>query len=579
MLIVFFLGIEYFAPKNENNKVFLKTYGSICYAEERDCRIEILNSLKKELTRSMRKLQLEDFEVPYFISYWLKEEESVSMRGKFGGIVSKNQGNHRNVYVEVRVGDYTMDNTERSSRFDFGMIRGISSQAFRVPLDNDEFAIRKVLWYVTDFKYKEALDHYLKKKGEKIFLAEKEHIDDFSREEPYVFYDEKKKLDADLPFWESVSRDVTSYMNSFEVLNESGMDFNANFVRNYFVNSEGSEIVTESTYYSINIFAKTLAEDGMPIENSLNYKSTYSDELPGKDYIENDVKEMIQDLLDLRTAPELKPYNGPAILGPSVTGVIIHEALGHRLEGERQRRENSGQTFTDKIGEKVIPEFLTIIDDPTLEKFEGKSLFGYYKFDNEGIPSRRVTLIDHGILKNYLMSRTPIKGFNRSNGHGRSDGSPYSGDPIARMANMIILSDKKMSMKQLKKNLIDECKKQEKPYGLIIKNVVGGETNTSRRGMQAFRETPVLVYTVDVNTGEETLVRGVEIVGTPLSSINKILATGDDRVVFNGYCGAESGFIPVATITPSVLISEIEMQKNSQEKSRPPLLPPPEFEK
>jgi len=553
---------------------------SVCFAGQSDSREIIIGAMKKELQRSMKKLKMEEFESPYFISYLIKEEHSISISGKFGSVTSNSERKRRSVYVEVRVGDYEFDNTERKSgRYDFSSFGLIPMSSYTVPLEDDEISIRSVLWYLTDMKYKEALDNYLKKKGEKIFSVEEEHIDDFSREDKHIFYSEQKKLELEKDEWLKIVRDITDYLGEIEGLYESNMDVSGEKVVDYFVNSEDSEIADEYINYSVNISAKIKSEDGISIENFRNYKVTEYDEIPNYEKLKKDVEMMVDELLHLQKADEMKPYTGPAILDPSVTGVIFHEAIGHRLEGERQKREESGQTFKDKIGEKIVPEFLTIIDDPTLKRFNGESLFGYCKFDNEGIPAQKVVLIENGILKNYLLSRTPIKGFNKSNGHGRSDGSPFQGDPVGRMSTFIVKSKKEFNYDELKNKLIEECKKQGNPYGFIIKKAIGGETYTQRSGMQAFKESPILVYTVDVDSGEEKLVRGVEIVGTPLTSINKMIASSTEYEVYNGYCSAESGVIPVSTIAPWILTSEVELQKSSGRKSKPPILPSPVFEK
>jgi predicted Zn-dependent protease len=284
---------------------------------------------------------------------------------------------------------------------------------------------------------------------------------------------------------------------------------------------------------------------------------------------------MVEETLEIRKAEVLSPVNVPAILEPEAAGVVFHEAVGHRLEGERQIDDKEGQTFKERIGEKIIPSFLSIIDDPRMRSFNGTNLIGYYSFDDQGVPGQRTLLVEKGILRSFLLSRTPVDGFYKSNGHGRAS---YGRAPMARMGNLIIKSDKEYSREKLKKLLLEEVRRQNKPFGLIIKRMVGGETNTSSYDFQAFKATPLVIYKVDPRTGKETLVRGVEIVGTPLVSISKIVATGNDYAVFNGFCGAESGYIPVSTIAPSVLVSEIELQRISDQKEKLPLLPPPFFD-
>ncbi len=549
---------------------------SVCLGAEKDGRQIVINAMKDELNRSMEKLKMEEFESPYFISYRIRDIETITINGKYGSVTSDFKHKDRSAYVEVRVGDYKFDNTERKNqRYDFSNYGYIPGSSYFVPIENNPPAIRSGLWYLTDLKYKKALDDYLKKKGEKIFSVEKEHVDDFSIEEKHIYYGEEIELQFDKSVWEERVRGITDYLGKIRDIYESQMNVSAEKRTNFFVNSEGSEIIEENIFYSISISAKVKAEDGMPITNNRSYSVNKYEEIPDYELMMQDAEELVSELFELQKAEEMKPYTGPAILDPSVTGIIFHEAIGHRLEGERQKREESGQTFKDKIGEKIIPEFLTVLDDPTLKVFNNRSLFGNYKYDSEGIPAQKVVLVESGILKNYLLSRTPIKGFNKSNGHGRSSGSSFYGDPVGRMATIIVKSDNGYSYEELKRKLIAECKEQGKRYGFVIKNATGGETSTQRGGIQAFKQSPVLVYTVDVETGQETLVRGVEIVGTPLSSINKITAAGSEYEVFNGYCRAESGVIPVSTIAPWVLTREVELQKSSQRKSKPPLLPAP----
>jgi predicted Zn-dependent protease len=215
-------------------------------------------------------------------------------------------------------------------------------------------------------------------------------------------------------------------------------------------------------------------------------------------------------------------------------------------------------------------------DNPTLARWGDTDLRGYYKFDDEGVPAQDVTLVENGVLKTFLMSRSPVQDFKHSNGHGRR--APGA-DVVGRMGNTIIYSSKTTSFPELRKMLIDECKKQDKPYGLIFDDITGGFTGTRRRGVQTFKVLPVVVYRVYADGREDELVRGVDIVGTPLTSFSKIIYTGDDPDVFNGTCGAESGAVPVSGVSPSILVSEIEVEKRRREQDKPPILTPPIAEK
>jgi len=268
----------------------------------------------------------------------------------------------------------------------------------------------------------------------------------------------------------------------------------------------------------------------------------------------------------------IDPYTGPAILESEAAGVLFHEAVGHRLEGERLDDDKEGQTFQGQVGQLVLPPFLTVIDDPTLASAAGTPLNGTYAYDDQGVPGQRTVLVDQGRLVGFLLSRRPVKPFTHSNGHGRSQGLRPA---MARMANLVVESSRRLGPAELKQQLMAEARRQGKPYGLVIRDITGGNTNTQSWGYQAFKGTPRLVYRVDAQTGAETLVRGVELVGTPLASINRILATGDTPRVFNGFCGAESGYVPTATVAPAVLVGELELQRVAKALERPQVLPSP----
>jgi predicted Zn-dependent protease len=278
------------------------------------------------------------------------------------------------------------------------------------------------------------------------------------------------------------------------------------------------------------------------------------------------------ELKALQAAPAIDPYTGPAILDPEAAGVLFHEAVGHRLEGERLDDDKEGQTYKGQLGQRVLPPFLSVVDDPTLASAGGAALNGSYAFDDQGVAAARTVLVQDGVLVGYLLSRRPVNPFDRSNGHGRSAPGRI---PMARMANLVVTSTLQVPREELKRRLMEEARRQGKPYGLLIRDITGGNTNTQTWGYQAFKGTPRLVYRVDATTGAETLVRGVELVGTPLSSVNKILAAGDAPRAFNGYCGAESGYVPTATVAPAVLVGELELQRVARSSERSPILPSP----
>jgi predicted Zn-dependent protease len=330
--------------------------------------------------------------------------------------------------------------------------------------------------------------------------------------------------------------------------------------------------VTERAVFGLHVAAVTRAPDGQLLEDGRDWYAASAAELPSPEALRAEVGKVIAELEALRAAPAIDPYTGPAILEPEAAGVLFHEAVGHRLEGERLEDDKDGQTYRGQVGQQVLPPFVTIVDDPTLARAAGTSLNGTYAFDEQGVPAARTVLVKDGKLVGYLLSRKPVKPFTRSNGHGRSQGART---PVARMANLVVESSRQVAMEELKKRLMAEARRQGKPFGLVIRDIEGGNTNTASYGYQAFKGTPRLVYRVDARTGKEELVRGVELVGTPLASVNKLLATSDAPRVFNGYCGAESGYVPVSTVAPAVLVGEIELQRVARAKDRSPILPSP----
>jgi len=284
---------------------------------------------------------------------------------------------------------------------------------------------------------------------------------------------------------------------------------------------------------------------------------------------------MAADLKALRAAPVAEPYEGPALLSGRAAAVFFHEVLGHRLEGQRQRGEEEGQTFTKKINQAVLPNFLSVYDDPTLHNLNGVLLAGSYSHDDEGVHAERVALIQNGILKNFLTSRMPIANFARSNGHGRSQPGFL---PTGRQGNLIVTSTKTVKDAEMRAHLLAEVKAQNKPYGLYFEDVEGGFTLTLREEPQTFQVLPVIVWRVYADGRPDQLVRGVDIVGTPLAALNGILVTSDTTQVFNGVCGAESGNVPVSAAAPAMLFSKLEVQKRAAGRERPPILPAPGFD-
>jgi predicted Zn-dependent protease len=542
-------------------------------ADLKDPRQKLLSAMVEELDRAQKSLQLRGHEAPYFLSYAVRGVTLEEVGAKYGAIFLDHTRRERRMQADVRVGSYQFDNTGSQELFDFDASESGYSAGREAPLDDDPVALRNSLWLLTDEAYKKALSAYLKKKGKEVYRPDDpDRPPSFSREAATVVIEPPVAHSFDREAWKREVRDQTARLRVHPELFDSQMRASADLEQREFASTEGTRLVTEQVFYSLHVQAWARAPDGMLLENSRDYYGARESELPRGEKLSAKIDEMVGELLALRDAPVLDPYTGPALLAPEAAGVLFHEAVGHRLEGERQNDDKDGHTFKGQIGKPILPFFLTILDDPTRATIGNVSLNGFYRFDDQGVPGQRAALVEKGVLKTFLLSRAPVNGFVHSNGHGRS--APGR-DPVARMSNLIVESSKTLSREKLKEALIAEARRQDKPFGLLIRDVTGGNTDTSGYAYQAFKGQPRLVFKVDAKTGTETLVRGVEVVGTPLTSINKIIATGDDPRVFNGYCGAESGFVPVSTVAPTILVSEIELQRTRKDSGRPPVLPSP----
>lgn len=532
----------------------------------------VLDAMRSELERSRGGLRLEGYPAPYFVSFQVWHVEESELAAALGAIYGDEQRRRAVAAVDVRVGDYELDNSENGEDTAFELIDRYQPSA-DAPLDGDPRGVAHTLWLLSDFRYKEALLAYNRIRGQRAFEQEREdRAPSFSREEAVQALEPPEPLAFDRERWRGVAERLSARFLAQPQVFDSQVVVKARGVTRRFLSTEGTELRTRDRYYSVSVSAVTRAEDGMLLDHAFVRYWREEGDAPPEEELVRGVDGMIADLLALRTAPVLDPYTGPAILAPQATGVFFHEALGHRLEGQRQRGDEEGQTFRGQIGKPVLPSFLTVVDDPTLAAFEGHPLNGWYRFDEEGVPAQRALLVEDGVLERFLLGRRPVEGFRRSNGHGRAT---MGERPVARMGNLMVLGSGGLDDAALKRRLIEEARRQGKPFGLRIESIQGGSTDTTSYGYQAFKGTPRMVYKVDAETGAETLVRGVEFVGTPLTALNRIVAVGSRYDVFNGYCGAESGFVPVATVAPATLFEEVELQRTHQPKERPQVLPAP----
>jgi predicted Zn-dependent protease len=444
----------------------------------------------------------------------------------------------------------------------------------QLPITDDREALQRSLWLATNTGYRNALDNYLRVKTEAEVRAKEEDTSpDFSQEAPQTSIGKPAPpVRIDTSAWQQRVSALSKIFRAYPDVYQNTVVLSVQNETDYFASSEGSRIVAPHLQARLVVFAMTRADDGMDLFRAQTYEAETIDGLPQQAEMEADIRKLGESLEALRKAPLTEPFNGPAILSGRAAAVFFHEVLGHRLEGQRQRGDEEGQTFTKDVGKEVLPSFLSVADDPTETEFGNTWLSGGYQYDDEGQKAERVDLIQDGVLKTFLMSRLPIASFNASNGHGRAETGHV---PNGRQGNLIVTSTKTVSEAELRKQLIDEAKKQGKQYGLYFEDISSGFAVTQRSSPQAFQVIPLVVWRVYVDGRPDELVRGVSIVGTPLAAMKSIVATSDKREVFNGECGAESGTIPVSAVAPAVLLSSIETQRQPQGTARPPILPIP----
>jgi len=529
----------------------------------------VMKVMQAELARASSDLGKTD-SPPYFMSYTVYDQNLVVLVGAYGSLLTNASLQRRQADVTMRVGTPALDNTHGQSR-----ATGMSSGS--LPLGDDQDAIARVLWQLTDREYKRAAPAFLNVRTNTAVRAEEEDKSpDFSKEAPQTHVVSEGAPPAfDRAAWEGEVRRLSAGFRKYPEVNFATVVLQATSSDSRMVSSEGSAIETPSASTRLIMEAQTRADDGMELLRVETFQAPSASGLPGEAELTAKITKMADDLKALKNAPAAEPYDGPALLSGRAAAVFFHEVLGHRLEGHRQRDEDEGQTFTKKVGQEVLPKFLSIADDPTIHELAGVKLAGSYEYDNEGVPAQRVEVIQDGVLRNFLMSRMPIKDFGKSNGHGRNQPGLM---PTGRQGNLIVTSTQSVPESEMRQKLIDEVKKQNKPYGLYFDDIQGGFTLTTRSLPQAFQVLPVIVYKVYADGRPDELVRGVDIVGTPLAALTRILLTGDKQHVFNGICGAESGQVPVSAAAPAMLFSEMEVQKRQHSHDRPPILPPPGFE-
>jgi TldD protein len=528
----------------------------------------LVEILKEELNREFAILKTKANPSAYYMAYEVTEEETNSASATLGALIDNVHSHIRGVDTTIRIGSAQFDNYHpyRGSRARFTNFTFLS-------LDDDVNQIRRALWAESDRVYKAGAMRLIDLQTDEQLLAQEKTEDpDFSFEPPQNFSSRPPVFHVDMAAWTAKLRAWSAEFKKHPSILASGVSFQAQREIKTFVNTEGSSIVQGRNLLRIEISGAGIAPDGMQVSAMHTFEASDPSHLPSDNVVEKQVQDVAAKLDGLVKAPPAEPIVCPAILSGRAAAVFFHEIFGHAIEGHRQKDVTEGQTYAKMIGQRVMPDFLSVEFDPTRQTYNGIDLIGHYDYDDEGVKARPVLVVDKGVLKTFLLSRSPVDSFTHSNGHGRRQGGF---EVVSRQSNLIVRSTRQVSDAELRRQLIEEIKRQGKPYGLYFEEVESGYTTTARRGLQAFTVIPLVVYRVYPDGRPDELIRGVDIVGTRLASFEKILATSDHAEVFNGYCGAESGSIPVSAVSPAILMSEIETQKKENAQQKPPLLPRP----
>jgi TldD protein len=534
-------------------------------------RPSLIDILKAEMDREFSGLKAKGDPPPYYMAYEVTDDQTDSASATSGALLEDVHQHGRAVDTTIRVGTPKFDNYHpyKGNRVHFTSLTSLS-------LDDNPDQIRRALWGETNRVYQAATRRLLQLKTDEQLLAQEPDQDaDFSSEPPQTYSQLPETYRYNMSEWSQKLRDWSAEFRQHPKILGSGVSFIAKREIKTFVNTEGSAIEQGSNFFRIEISGVGLAPDGMQVRTFATIEASDPAHLPNDKTVRAHVQDLAKKIDALISAPPAEPIVCPAILSGRASAVFFHEIFGHRVEGHRQKDVSEGQTFTKMLGQKVLPDFISVDFNPTLRQYKGTDLIGYYDYDDEGVKARPVKVVEDGVLKTFLLSRSPVGQFHESNGHGRRQAG-Y--EVVSRQSNLIVESSKQVSEQELRAELIAEIKKQNKPYGLYFEEVSSGYTTTGRQGLQAFTVVPLVVYRVYADGRPDELIRGVDIVGTPLSSFQRILATSNISQVFNGFCGAESGSIPVSAVSPAILVSEIETQKKQNAQEKPPLLPRPEAE-
>ena len=530
----------------------------------------VLQTMQHEMARSFDWLQSQE-QPPYWMEVAITDHHTTLIEASNGVIVEEDDAFERTLDLDVRIGSWDLDNTHPI--IDGGYFSDDPTHfEADLPLSDNTEVLAHEIWKQIDSAYQTGVRRLIKiESNREIKVDREDDSNDFSKISSVEFVEPLPKFESlEDSEWHTALRSCSEQFlqNTDVVVSKVSVERTQEIRR--IVTTDGSIIREVRPHVRLSVFARGIAEDGMKLSTYDYIDSESMDTIAFADCAEL-VTSASTTLSKLIEAPVVDPFVGPAILRGKAAAVFFHEILGHRVEGHRQKDEDEGQTLTDKVDQLIFPSFIQVVDDPTLRQFQDVDLNGYYHVDDEGVLAQPVTVVQDGVLKNFLMGRSPIEGFPESNGHGRRQ---TGFGTVARQGNLLVSSTDSIPYKDLKEKLIEEIKRQDKPFGLIFDDISGGFTFTGRTTPNSYVVKPVTVWRVYPD-GREEMVRGVDMIGTPLLTFSRIVAASDEYQVFNGMCGAESGWVPVSAVAPDLLVNEVEIQRRDKSHDKPPLLPAP----
>ena len=571
-----------------------------------------LAAMQDELDRARTRLELtipgtNEPARPYYVQYRILDLDVRTIVAEFGALVSSTHGRNRIMSVDVRVGNNNLDSSNFITEEGFS---GFLGSTGTVGIDRDYDSLRQDLWLASDQAFKAAVENYSKKQAFMSRLAKAPSIPDFSPATPTVSVEPLQDSDWTTRNWEQEARTVSAALRQFPQLYSSRVTYHLIYTTSYLLNSDGTKIRANHSLAAIEASLETESDDGMALHNFYAAYRHRPDQLPAADAVRKELEKAGEQLITLRVSPPAADYDGPVLFEAPAAGSLLAQMLGPSLSGARgplamqstfdqlMDRLGGRSEWTGKLGSRVLPGTVSLLDDPTAKQYQGRDLLGTYDVDQEGVKAQRVELINNGLLLNFLMSRRPGPDLDHSNGHGRA---AYLGDPRPMGSNLFFTSSDGISPDELKKKFMDECKKNGNKWCLIVRamdnpvlgvreqedlsDIVMGAASGASTGDRL----PLLIYRVDVADGKESLIRGARLSGLTLRAVRNIAAVGNDATAFDfmqsqqaGFAGtalaafgsADSG-VPSTVIAPSLLLDDVEVRGARGEPERLPLVPPP----